>query len=289
MSYLNERNDDMPIINIHLSEYCEKLKEIDWFIFETIVAKGISEEKDAKRICVDEIINRYEYCVSEDTVWRSIKLLVTINFFSVKKLQTGYRNFNILILTDIGGVAYMRQYKKNPPKQEHQRIISEHASYTHGYMIKDAKTILEKKPIYISVETGRNENTMRFSDGTAYIPDVRAFMSISNVHYYEIECGNHHQADINAKCDKMARLTKHLIFVGQNRKIVCGILKRQLENWIEHRGRINLLRHGIKVYLTTMSDLDANKWTYIYDMKTEEPSCSFREKKNKKEIENYEG
>ncbi len=86
----------------------------------------------------------------------------------------------------------------------------------------------------------------------------------------------------------MARLTKNIIFVGQNRKIVCSVLKSQLESWIEHRGRINLLRYGIKVYLTTMSDLDANKWTYIYDMKTEEPSCCFRENKNKKEIENYE-
>ena len=105
-------------------------------------------------------------------------------------------------------------------------------------------------------------------------------------HYYEVECGNHHQPDMDAKCDKMARLTKHLIFVGQNRKIVCGVLKRQLESWIERRGRMNLLQKGIRVYLTTMYDLDVNKWTYIYDMTSDEPISCIRE--NKKETENYE-
>ncbi len=87
MDYSNERNDDMTYVSINLAEYFEKLDEIDWFIFETIVAKGISEEKDAKRICVDEIINRYGHCYSKDKVWRSIKLLVTINFFSVKSYK----------------------------------------------------------------------------------------------------------------------------------------------------------------------------------------------------------
>ncbi len=76
----------------------------------------------------------------------------------------------------------------------------------------------------------------------------------------------------------MVSLIKHLIFVGQNRKIVCGVLKRQLESWIEHRGRINLHQKGIKVYLTTMSDLEANKWTYIYDMTTDEPARRYFEK-----------
>ncbi len=289
MDYSNERNDGMTYVSINLTEYFEKLSEFDWFIFEMIVAKGISEEKDAKRICVDEIINRYGHCYSKDKVWRSIKLLTTINFFSIKKLQTGYRNFNILILTDIGGVAYMRRYEKNPPKQEHEDVVREHASLIHGYMIKDVKTILTKKNIYNYIETSRSKNAVKFYDGTSYIPDVKAFTENRTLHYYEVECGNHHQPDIDAKCDKMARLTKHLIFVGQNRKIVCGVLKRQLESWIEHRGRMNLLQKGIRIYLTTMSDLDANKWTYIYDMTTDEPISCIRGNKNLKETEKYEG
>ena len=286
MDYSNERNDGMTYVSINLTEYFEKLSEFDWFIFETIVAKGISEEKDAKRICVDEIINRYGRCYSKDKVWRSIKLLVTINFFSIKKLQTGYRNFNIMCLTDIGGVAYMRRCKKNPPKQEHEDVVREHASLIHGYMIKDVKTILQKKNIYLDIETSRSKNRIDFYDGTAYIPDIAATTSDFGYHYYEVECGNHHQPDMDAKCDRMARLTKHLIFVGQNRKIVCGVLKRQLESWIERRGRMNLLQKGIRVYLTTMYDLDVNKWTYIYDMTSDEPISCIRE--NKKETENYE-
>ena len=200
---------------------------------------------------------------------------------TVIKINTGYRNFNLLNLTEIGALAYINKFKQKPAIQEHVLIHSHHASYHHGYMIKDTKTILERIGLYRDVETRRDKNTIQFYDGAICIPDIIAVMSNSEAHYYEVECGNHHQFDINEKCDKLARLTKHIIYVGQNRKSVCGVLRKQLEAWIEYRGREELRHLGIKVYLTTISDLSDKKWTYFYDMKTNKPICCFKEKEEK--------
>lgn len=281
-NYSNEKVvKDRTLVNVNLSEYSDKLKELDWWVFEIIVSKGISEEKEAKDICRDDIIVKYGIHVGSDSLWRSIKLLVNINFFTVIKINTGYRNFNLLNLTEIGALAYINKFKRKPAIQEHVLIHSHHASYHHGYMIKDTKAILERIGLYRNVETRRDKNIIRFYDGAICIPDIIAVMSNSEAHYYEVECGNHHQFDINEKCDKLARLTKHIIYVGQNRKSVCGILRKQLEAWIEYRGREELLRLGIKVYLTTISDLSDKKWTYFYDMKTDKPICCFKEKEEK--------
>ncbi len=280
--------EDQTLYNVNIDDFTDKLKELDWRIFEIIVANGISEEKEAKTFCIDELIRHYRRCVSKDTVWRSIKLLINVNFFKVQKIVTGYRKFNILVLTDLGSWVYMTVFKKMAPLQEHDIIGKQHANWHHGYMIKDVKTILEKTGQYHLVSTGRKENAIELSDGKKYIPDVRALTHDKEnpFAYFEVECGTHHQLDIDDKCYKITRLVKEIRFVGQNRRIVNGILKKQLEHWIERVGREKLLRAGIKVYLTTLIDLSKGNWTYIYDMTADEPICSF---KNGKEVDEYEG
>lgn len=145
-------------------------------------------------------------------------------------------------------------------------------------MILDTKSILEEKGIYYSVCMDRSRNTILMHDGHQYIPDVVGLRK-GAMDLYEVECGNHHQADFINKLNKLTRLTKCVNIVGPNRKVVTNILKKQVESWIEYNGRIDLLRKGITVRLTTITDLKNDKWTYIYDMTTDEPICSFGKKK----------
>ena len=98
---------------------------------------------------------------------------------------------------------------------------------------------------------------------------------------YEVECGNHNQADFNDKCNKILAVSRKIIIVGQNRDIVTRILKPQVEKWIQTVGKDVLKMVGMKVYLFGMSDLAAGQITYYYDINFEEPSCCF--KKPKKE------
>lgn len=64
--------NDAPLLGgnsavITLDEIAGKFSETNWRVFEIIVSKGISEEKDAKRIVVDTMIEEDRECVSEDT------------------------------------------------------------------------------------------------------------------------------------------------------------------------------------------------------------------------------
>ena len=88
------------------------MKPIHWLSFEVIVSQGISEEKEAKRAIIDKIIFETKDIVSEDAAWRYIKHLVTLRLFEVKRVDTGYRQFNVLVITEIGRILYMLHFRK---------------------------------------------------------------------------------------------------------------------------------------------------------------------------------
>ena len=68
-------------------------------------------------------------------------------------------------------------------------------------------------------------------------------------------------------------MTREIIIVGQNRQIVGGNLKRQVENWIAKEWE-SLIKWDVEVYLTTITDLKNDKWTYCYGLETSEPQCN---------------
>ena len=263
---------------VDLDEIAGKLSAHDQKVFDIIVSGGISQESIAiKRIQEDMIPFEVRY-LSNATAWRDIKYLVDLNLFTVTKISTGVRNINILRLTDIGAMVYMVIFKRNAGKFEHERLSKEHDNAAHGYMILDTKSILEEKGIYYSVSMDRSQNTIQLHDGHQCIPDVMGLRT-GEMDFYEVECGNHHQADFDNKLNKLARVTKCINIVGPNRNVVTKKLKKQVESWIEYNGRIDLLRRGITVRLTTITDLKNDKWTYIYDMTMDEPICCFGKKK----------
>ena len=68
--------------------------------FEVIVSQGISEEKIAQNAIIDKIILELKDIVSDDAAWRYIKHLVALQLFKVQRIDTGYRQFNVLLITD---------------------------------------------------------------------------------------------------------------------------------------------------------------------------------------------
>ena len=255
-----------------------KLSVHDQKVFDIIVSGGISQESIAIKRIQEEMIPFEVRYVSNATAWRDIKYLVDLNLFTVTKISTGVRNISILSLTNVGMMVYMMIFKRNAGKFEHQLLAEDHDNEVHAYMILDTKSILEEKGIYYGVSMDRSRNTIQLHDGHECIPDVVGLRK-GEMDLYEVECGNHHQADFNNKLNKLTRLTKCINIVGSNRKVVTNILKKQVESWIEYNGRIDLLRKGITVRLTTITDLKNDKWTYIYDMTTDEPICCFGKKK----------
>ena len=255
----------------NLDEVRAQMKDAHWDALKLIVESGVSEFSAAKHV-VREGFAKNDDPISPDTANRHIKHLVTLMIFSQEKINTGIRWFNVLNLTDTGRRLYIDKFLKNPIENEYQRIVREHGNAVHGYTIKDVAQILKDTGRYRSVSMSRKGNAITLPNNKMCIPDVVCCQS-NSIEYYEVECGNHHQSDFNDKCNKLKSITQNLYFVTQNKEIAENRLKPQIEKWIASCGREQLRFAGVTVYLTSISDLAMQKWSYVFDMKKDQPIC----------------
>lgn len=268
---MSENYNETPQMNEgNFDDIKNLMKPMHWLAFEVIVSQCISEEKEAKQAIIDKIILELKDIVSDDAAWRYIKHLVTLRLFEVKRVDTGYRQFNVLVITEIGRILYMLQFRKKVPISEADMIIKEHASLQHGYMIKDASILIKQLEFYNSVTTGRRDNFIKLENGRSVIPDIIATFS-EEADYFEVECGNHKQIDFNDKCSKLASITDRIIFIGRSFDAITNILKPQIEKWINDVGREQLHQLDKTVYLASIIDIKKNRWSYVFDMEHKDP------------------
>ena len=210
---------------------------------------------------------------SKDAIYRSINKLVTLGLFDVVPISTGIRTFHLLKITDVGIMLYMHEFDKRPPKSEMEIVASNHASYAHGYMIEEAKNILEQRGTYAMVTTDRKSNKLVLPDETVIIPDVIAGTN-TNWEIFEVECGTHSNSDFYYKCDKLIRVKRHLNFIGSSRESIEKNLLPKINAWIRNRDREGLQSFGIIISVYSMYDFKKGKCTYYYDMRSSEPVCN---------------
>lgn len=254
-----------------LDKVKEKMKDIHWDIFKLLVESGVSEMTES-RMLVRKVFNEKGMDMSADKANRCIKMLVTLMLFTQEKVNTGIRWFTVLKLTEVGRSLYMEKYAAKPTETEYQRIVREHGNAEHGYTIKDAAQILEDTGKYRSVSMSRRGNTINMPGGKTCIPDIVCCQS-NSIDYFEVECGNHHQSDFNDKCNKLKTITQNLYFITPNRDIAENRIKPQIEKWITSCGKEQLKLSGVVVYLTSITDLANQKWSYVFNMKDDEPIC----------------
>ena len=253
-----------------IKEIIEKMKEVHWDILRETVESELSEMAKIRRMICVRVRDEGEV-MSADKAGRLLRQMVTeLKLFQQIKINTGMRWFYILKLTEIGTKLYVEKFLKKPPITEYQRMIRDHDNAEHGYIIRDVVQILEDTGKFKSVSMSRKSNMIKLPDGRVSVPDIVCCLP-NGIEYYEVECGNHHQSDFNEKCDKLKCITQNIFFVSPNRETVEKRLKPQIEEWIKLRGRGQLQLSGMTVYLTSISDLARQVWTYVFNMQEEEP------------------
>lgn len=267
---MSDNNETKKMYEGNLEDIENQMNPIHWLAFEVIVSQGICEEKIAKNTIIDKIILELKDIVSDDAAWRYIKHLVALQLFRVQRIDTGYRQFNVLLITEIGRMLYMMHFRKKVHIPEAFMFIKEHASLQHGYMIKDASILIKQLELYDTITISRRENFIRLENGRSVIPDIIATFS-DETDYFEVECGNHKQIDFNDKCSKLASITDRIIFIGRSFDAITNILKPQIEKWINNVGREQLHQLDKTVYLASIIDIKKNRWSYVFDMEHEEP------------------
>lgn len=267
-----------------LNDIINQMKEVHWDILKLIVESGKSETSEIRKMICRSIRDEEEL-IGIDKAGRLIRQMVLeMKLFTQKKINTGMRWFQILILTEIGQKLYIEKYANKPPITEYEMMIRDHDNAEHGYIIRDVAQILKDTGKYKSVSMSRKGNTIKLKDGKSCIPDIIC-SGPGLLEYYEVECGNHHQSDFNDKCDKLKSITADLFFVTPNRETAEKKLKVQIEEWIKVCDRERLQIAGVTVYLTSISDLARQMWTYVFDMKSDQPIFTLDVNKDKKEEE----
>lgn len=240
-----------------------------WSILQVVGDTGLTELPE---ICA-ELAKRSGKKVGNSTIYNAQGSLLSAGLITAEKISAGGRWFLGIELTALGEQLYVEQFKKSPQESEMKRIIREHDNVKHGYAIKDVARILTDTGKYQSVSTRRRANTVKLEGDKRCIPDIvccgNGFME-----YYEVDCGNHLQSDFNDKCNKLKAITKNIYFVAPTRDEMLDKLKPQIEKWISScGGPFTLAKSGVTVYLTSIHDLTAGKWAYIYNMEGDEPVC----------------
>lgn len=272
---------------VFVTDILENIKPRDKDAFRIIVSSGVSEEKDAKELIIDTLIDEEKPAISLQTAYLHIKTLCDMRLLKKTRMSTGYRPFNILQLTFLGQQVYRKLFRKEPPIQEHHKLLKEHSSVLHAYMIKDVKTILEKTGRFNKVTMGRKENRIELYDGRAIIPDIIAYINNIPAYYIEVECGNHNQEEFNAKLNKLVGLNRNVIIVGRSRAEITRLLKPQVDRFIRFKHRESLQISETHIHLYSITDLSNGKFTYHYDMSSDEPIYGFG-RKAKEVVENEE-
>lgn len=270
---------------LEIKDIEENITPLMWKVFYIIVSNGLSQEKEIKSFVVRYLIEAEMSCYSKDAIYRSIRNLVTLGVFKAIPISTGIRTFHLLKLSYLGEMLYMRKFEKKPPKSEMEKVASNHASYTHGYMIEEVKNILEQRGTYAMVTTDRGTNKLVLPDETVIIPDIIAGIS-TNWEMFEVECGTHNNSDFYHKCDKLIRVKRHLNFIGSSRESVEKDLIPKITAWINRKKPETLLNVGVMVSVYSMYDFKKGKCTYYYDMKSSEPVCLVKKSKRKEKIAN---
>lgn len=279
MKYEFDPNDVVTNVNDN-TFFCsfanvrDRIGEIGVKTMQIIGSEGISEEQEQIRQTIEVLLFSNGIPMSQSSIRRTIETLKTVGLLKAHEINTGTRRFNINEFTTEGVLFFHHYFKKRPARFEHEKLIKEHASVHHGYMIKDATEILKSKGIYETVSTSRTENRYQISGGRSCIPDIVCKNGFDR-YMFEVECGTHKKIDFNAKCSKLIEITDDICILCQNRKVLNKVLRHQVEDWIVEEGRENLLYNGNKVYLATLSDLKNDKWAYIYDMTSDDPICCF--------------
>ena len=279
------RTERAGAVTVKLSTIKDRITPLMKKVFIIIVSNGLSKEKEIKSIAVEQIRDTEMLNYSTDTIYRSIKNLVTLGLFDVIPIPTGIRTFNLLRITDVGSLLYMNEFGKNPPESEMQKVISDHASYTHGYMIEEVKNILVQRGTYPMVTTDRATNKLVLPDNTVIIPDVIAGTN-ERWEIFEVECGTHNNSDFYHKCDKLIRVKRHLNFIGSSRGSVEKDLIPKINAWIRNREPERLLNYGITISVYSMYDFKKGNCSYYYDMKSSEPVCLLKKSKRKEKSVN---
>lgn len=248
-----------PKTHLVLMEEIEnKMTEMQWGIIQVIGKDGFSEPKEIEEILLERIkgSNHTQFV-------NGLNGLKTNLIVGEDKVNTGWRWFNALHLTDLGLQLYQKKFRIPAVLCEKHVLRKENATWDHGYCIKDTSTLMEQMG-YQNITYARKDNEIKLSNGKVWIPDITAYDTIANKKVYvEVELGHHTQKEFNEKMDKARQITNDLRFVT-NSKTAMETIIQQFSKWKLEKAKTGAPVKNFNVWITTTKKLSDKDWGNEY-------------------------
>ena len=230
---------------VDLSEWTNKMTEPMWAIVETIGRHGMPLYKD-----IEAKVFESRDDMKKSSLRAAIQNLVRMNVVIQDSVRTPVAKKQLLHhLSDIGKRLYVLRFGEDPVLSEVEKVIAEHDNVEHGYGILELESVLLEKGIYKEVTSYNRKSAIKIDGQQRYVPDLICKKDGAKyVEYIEYERGTHTQTDFNAKCNKMAKVTRFLNFVVPKKDVVDHLVS-QVDKWVEGRGLKSV--ENLKLRITT--------------------------------------
>lgn len=210
---------------------------------------------------INEVSELVEYCLKLEEFSSEAKIRATINKMIKNEIISTQKhpvlsNGQLLSLSDLGKEIFMNTYKKKPCTDEIHRIVKMHDNIDHGYYIKYMAKALEESN-YTNVCMDAEKNSIPIGAGKRYVPDIVAEFNGRKT-FWEVERGNHHDADFFEKMDKAAVATGGTVYViGDNAKTKEHLLK-QVQAYAQKKRKEKSKVHFV-IYVGTLNDFKTGR------------------------------
>lgn len=264
---MQEINKDVVVSHVvDLSQWTKTMTEPMWAVIEVIGKHGYTQYKDIEAKAIE-----LHPDMKKSQLRSAVQALGKMNAVKQETILTPISKKRLLhYLTDVGKRLFILQFKTQPVVSEVETVIAEHDNAEHGYGILELEKLLLEKGIYKEVSSYNRKKAIKIDDTRTYVPDLICKKENAKyVEYIEYERGFHTQSDFNAKCNKMAKVTRFLYFVVPNVKVLEHIMS-QVERWVDERGVKSV--ENLKLRITTSTAISAASdkkipWLVEYNFK----------------------
>lgn len=220
--------------------------------YQRSLLKLIADSRENEQPKIVDLAKSAAEFGSDTVIRRNLKSMVENHLLEQQSISTPIRKkITLYSLSEIGREVYKELYGNYPPLDEMSQIVQMHATLNHGYCIKDTASVLASLG-YTDICIDSTKNAVTVADGRRYVPDITAMFD-SNITYWEVELGHHHDADMVDKLSKANRVAK-TVYIVVDKKETKVILQRQVNEFrkqmIRQRSDVNLI-----VYVGTLSEL----------------------------------
>lgn len=265
----DELPDELPqYVFIDTDLYTNEMDEAHEYLVKVIGEKGISRNSELKNYINNDSEGRKLFInknkINNNELYGKIKFLREKNILNSEQVKLGGMhayNFTAYELSDIGKSYYFKLTKKLPVESEMSKVLKQHSSLSHGYLIIECAEEFEKMGYKVFLDK-KNCTFKLKSNGKVQekVFDMILEKDGKKMHV-EVERGTHNQDDFGNAMDKIYEVTQDIYFIAPNSKTLIKQTKTKVFKWITKNGGIENFRGKLTLNFTTLEKIKKNSKT----------------------------